>query len=371
MLRRMRCSLKKLTATTWFDVVFICIMGLLPLTWFRGSLIAGMDLPFPLAPAHQLMRESASAWAPAINLGATGPAFRIITYCMMDSTLRWFGFSAVGAEKVFFVFWFAGAGLSAYFLIRVILPDRRLAAVLGALFYMLDPYTMFVRWYELNLWLFFYAMIPSMLALFILVIRTGRLRYVGFFLLASLLMSPAFANLGSLAMLALVLGGYLITYLVQNLRARDRVLMALRYTLILTVLFIGISMWWVLPTLSTMRQEVQTRQTPETTMSRVEFASRNSGFFQVLRLNGYCWSDLPFGGTQDPAVPNAKSYGNPLFGVLGWIIPVLGIAGLWQIRHHKGLVWPGILWVIGVFFMMGVHPPLGGLSRWMFQALPG
>ncbi len=357
--------------STWFDVVIICLVGLLPLTWFRGSLIAGMDLPFPLAPTHQLMWESTSAWIPAMNLGAAGPAFRIATYCMMNSTLHWFGFSAVGVEKILFVFWFAGAGLSAYFLIRILVPNRRLAAVMGALFYMLNPYAMFVRWYELNFWPFFYALIPLMLALFILVIRTGRLRYVGFFLLASLLISPAFANLGSLAMLALVLGGYLITYLVQNRRARDRIWMAFRYTLILTVLFIGISMLWVLPTVSNVRQEAQIQQTPETAMERVEFTSRNSGFFQVLRLNGYCWSDLPLGGTQDPAVPYAKSYGNPFFGILGWIIPILGIAGLWQIRHHRGLVWPGILWVIGVFFMMGVHPPLGGLSRWMFQAIPG
>jgi hypothetical protein len=363
---------RKITHNTWFDVAIICLVGLLPLTWFRGSLIAGMDLPFPLAPANQLMWESSSLWNPAVNLGAASPSFRLATYGMMNSTLHWFGFSAVGVEKIFFVFWFAGAGLSAYFLIRVLLPDRRLAAVMGALFYMLNPYTMFVRWYELNFWQFFYALIPLMLALFILVIRTGRLRYVAFFLLASLLMSPAFANLGSIAVLSLVLGGYLVTYVVQNRRARDKVWLALRYTLILAVLFIGISMWWVLPTASGLQQEASVRQTPESTLERVEFTSSESRLDRVLRLNGYCWLDLDYADDPgNPVIPYAESYNTPLIWILGWLIPALAIAGLWKVRRNPGLVWPAVLWVGGVFFMKGIQPPLGAVTRWMYETIPG
>ena len=370
--RRIRPLLIGAANSTWLDVVVICLIGLLPLAWFRGSLIAGMDLPFPLAPAHQLMRESASLWDPAVNLGAASPSFRLAAYGVMNSSLCWLGFSAVAAEKVFFVLWFAGAGLSMYFLIRVLLPHRRLAALTGALFYMLNPYTMLVRWYELNLWQFFYAFIPLLLALFVLVIRTGRLRYVGFFLLASLVMSPAFANLGALAILALVLGGYLVTYVAQNRGSREKVWLALRYALILTVLFTGIGMWWILPSAAGLQQEASIRQTPESTLERVEFTARGSRLDRVLRLSGYCWLHLDYADDPgNPVIPYAENYDTALTWVLGWIIPLLAIAGLWKVRRNPGLVWPAVLWVGGIFFMKGLQPPLGGVTRWLYETVPG
>jgi len=180
-----RC--KGLIRGTRVDAAVILLAGLLPLFWFRGSLIAGMDLPWPLSSPSYLVRSAASTWNPALCLGTADVSFRSALYFVISLGLHKLGFSLLATEKFWFVFWFAGAGLSMYFLIRALVPGNRLAALGGALFYMFNPYVMVVRLYELNLWLFFYALAPAVLALFATSIRTGRKLHVAGFLLASLL----------------------------------------------------------------------------------------------------------------------------------------------------------------------------------------
>ncbi|MDD5668390.1 MAG: hypothetical protein PHS26_13965, partial [Actinomycetota bacterium] len=364
-------SLRSFTDRAWFDVILISLAGLLPLTWFRGALIAGWDLPWPIGDPQYLMKASMSTWNPSVCLGAPDPSFRVGVYLAGNLGLDGIGLSGQGAEMLWFVLLFAGTGLSAYALIRVLYPGHRLAAVTGALFYMFNPYYMIVRWGALNLWPFFYAFLPLMLALFILLIRSGRLRYLIAFLLVGVVVSPSHANLGSVVILAIALGGYLVVYLVQNRRAREKVRLALLYTLILAVLFLGISMWWVLPSITSLQAEASSRLEPGTTMEVVEWSSEYSTWHRVLRLQGYQGVEGEYLGSDDPVTPYAEDYYTPLTWILGWMIPALAIAGLWKVRRNPGLVWPAILWVAGVFLMKGIQPPLGGIARWMYQTIPG
>jgi hypothetical protein len=363
--------LKRFLNTTWSDVALIFLAGLLPLTWFRGSLISAMDLPWPMLSPQHVAKAALSTWNPGLCLGAQDISYRQSVYLLGNLSLSKLGLSGLTIEKLWFVFWFAGAGLSAYFLIRVLVPRHRIAAVVGGLFYMLNPFAMQVRWYELNLLPFYYALIPLLLAFFVLLIRTGRLRYMAGFLIAAVLLSPSHANLGTLAMVGIVLAGYLIVFLVQNRKAREKIWLALRYTLILAILWAGISMWWILPSAASLREEVSLRQEPGTTVNLVELASQNSTWDKVLRLQGYWGFDEVYGNASDPLFPYAKSYDDSLIAVLGWIIPILALIGVWLARRYKGLVWPAFLWLGSLFFMKGIQPPLGGLTKWMYQSLPG
>jgi|GEM_PF-2697718 len=368
-LETVRRAARSFSATTWFDVALISAVGLLPLTWFRGSVIAGWDLPWPVLDPGYVTKTAVSTWNPALCLGAPDIYVRALPYFLGSAVLRKVGFSPLATEMLWFFFWFAGAGLSMYLLIRVLLPGRRLAAVTGALFYMLNPFAMMVRWHELNLWLFFYTLAPLMLALFILCIRSGRRGYFAAFLLAAFLLSPGHVNLGSVIMLALVLGGYLVTYLVQNRRARDMVKAALRRTAILAVLWLGISAWWILPSIASLRQEAKITKEPGNTTDILKWTSEDSSWHKVLRLQGYWAFDEDNSGTEDPLLTYARDYGSAPIDVLSWLIPALGIAGLSRVRRNKGLVWPAALWVTSVFFMKGVQPPLGGFTRALFSAL--
>jgi len=363
--------LKGLAGSTWFDLAVVFLVGLLPIFWFRGSLIAGVDLPWPLASPQYLVKTAASGWNPSLCLGTADVSFRSAVYFLAGLSLSKLGLNGVTAEKLCFIFCFAGAGLSMYALLRVLVPGRRLAALGAALFYMLNPYTMVVRWYELNLWIFFYTLIPLLLAMFALSLRTGRKMHMAGFLLVSLLITMSHANLGSVVMVALVLGGYLATYLVLNRRSREKIKKALACTLILAVLWLGISGWWILPSLASLRQEASFRQKTETTMELVEMTSRDSTWDRVLRLRGYWAFNEEYMGSGDPLFTYAGSYNRAYIDILGWLIPALGLAGLWGARRHKELFWPGILWLGSLFFMKGLQPPLGGLTRWIFESIPG
>jgi len=362
-----RC--KGLIRGTRVDAAVILLAGLLPLFWFRGSLIAGMDLPWPLSSPSYLVRSAASTWNPALCLGTADVSFRSALYFVISLGLHKLGFSLLATEKFWFVFWFAGAGLSMYFLIRALVPGNRLAALGGALFYMFNPYVMVVRLYELNLWLFFYALAPAVLALFATSIRTGRKLHVAGFLLASLLVTMSYANLGSVIMLAMLLGGYLVVYLVQNRRSRERMKRALGCASVLAVLWLGINAWWILPSISSLRQEASFRQKNESTMELLEMTSRESAWHRVLRLQGYWAFDQE--EADEPLFPYARRYERSHVDALGWLIPALGFAGLWRVRRERELLWPGILWLASAFFMKGTRPPLGSLTRWIFASLPG
>jgi hypothetical protein len=371
MLKRLYAALKAFSATTWFDLAIVFLVGLLPLTWFRGSLIAGWDLPWPICDPAYVARTATSAWNPALCLGAPDIYVRALPYFVGSMFLGKLGLSSLTVEKLWFIFWFAGGGLSMYFLIRVLVPGRRLAAVSGALFYMLNPFTMMVRWHEMNLWLFYYALVPLLLALFALSIRSGRKGYVAAFLAAAVLISPGHVNLGSVVMLALVLGGYLVTYLVQNRRARDKVKRALLYTLVMAVLWLGISAWWILPSLASLRHEAGILKEPGSTTDILTWTSSESAWHRVLRLRGYWAFRAVNAGTDEPVIPYAREYANTFMDLLSWMIPALGIAGLCKIKRYRGLVWPAVLWVGSVFFMKGVRPPLGGFTKALFSVLPG
>jgi hypothetical protein len=363
--------LKAFAKTTYFDLALIFMIGLLPLTWFRGAVIAGMDLPWPMLNAQYVAKTAFYVWNPTQCLGAQDIYSRPLTYFLGNFGLSKLGLSTLTIDKLWFVFWFAGAGLSAYFLIRVLVPRHRLAAVIGALFYMLNPFTMIVRWHELNLWLFFYAMVPLLWAFFALLIRTGKLRYLAGFLVAALLFSPSHTNLGSLVMLAIILGGYLIVYLIQNRQARQKVLLALRYTLILIILWVAVNMWWILPSATSLRHEAGLVQEPGNTVQLAEMISKESTWDRVLRLQGYWAFSIDYSGTDDPVISYTKTYDSSLIAVLGWIIPILALAGVLMMRRYKGLVWPAFLWLGSLFFMKGVQAPFGGLIKWMYQSLPG
>ncbi len=56
-------------ARSWLYPAIIFLVGLLPLTWLRGSVIAGMDYPYPLTDPGTLLAETLSTWGNGVGLG--------------------------------------------------------------------------------------------------------------------------------------------------------------------------------------------------------------------------------------------------------------------------------------------------------------
>lgn len=365
-------NLKKIFAriNRKFDVLLLLLLGLLPLTWFRGKIIAGGDFTFPIADPEVLLKESISMWNPTLALGIRSSTFRLLPYTLTNCLLRKIGFNAMHMDILLFVFWFTGAGLSTYCLIMTIFKGERIKATLGALFYMFNPYSMVVRWYELNFWQFFYAFMPLVLAFFIRIIRTKRLIDIFKFLLATLLLSLSFGNIGSLILMLIVLGVYFSFYLLINLKRINEVKSAIFLLLIVFLLFFAVHAWWILPTLGSWKQEATMRETPDTIEERLSFTSRKSSFINVIRLKGYCWTDLTYGGTNDPAIPYMKSYENNIHNILSWSIPVMALIGIIYIKKYKDIKWLAILWGIFSFFMKGTQPPLGNITKWLIMKIP-
>ncbi len=349
----------------WLWTLPIIWAGLLPLTWFRGSLIAGLDLPWHLARPGYLLLTALSMWNPLGALGDPGLNFRFLPYALINWVLYVLGLSPIAIEQFFFVLWFMGAGLSAYSMVRCILPESRGAALIGGLFYMFNPYTMAVRWYELNFWNFFYAFAPLAMALWIKGLSTLRFRYLVALQGTLLLMAPSFSNLAAPLMLALVLGSYIPVHLLKVVRSHVSLAATFRYVAAAVLLSAATNLWWIVPSVFTLPFEIPVRTFSD---DRLTFTSQRTTLAMVLRLKGYWGFDLTYGGTQDPMFPYASWYSsNRIFGAIGWLIPLLGLAGAVRWRRNSAVVWATAFTCISLFFMKGLQPPLQEVTRWLYD----
>lgn len=138
---------RKIKKPLFFDIVLILVLGLLSLTWFRGNyLISGGDfgMPFDRLKYLQLMF---STWEETYSLGA--PDYRqiasLIPYALWGGATEVLGLSLVFWEKSLFYIWFAGGGLSMYYLCSV-LGMGRVGKLAASIFYMLNPFSLIIIW---------------------------------------------------------------------------------------------------------------------------------------------------------------------------------------------------------------------------------
>lgn len=78
---------------------FIFLLGLIPLLWFKGELITGTDVDFPLFPEERL-EERFYTWYPKIQLG-TNRSNNIgsLPYFLVVFLFSKLGFSLIVVEK--------------------------------------------------------------------------------------------------------------------------------------------------------------------------------------------------------------------------------------------------------------------------------
>ena len=270
-----------------------------------------------------------------------------------------------------------------YIFIRNTIPVnyryRISAAVIGALFYMYNPYWLF-RIQPTPHLIYLIALLP----LFALFCRQALLtrtllsrRTVQKIILAgltTLLMTPGLANLAGAAVAMLFVGLYLLLLSIHKKVLRRFFIIAPVIGLLILVL----NLWWIWPNLqhatvqSALTREgiymTQTLQTLET--------SGDAGWTTYPRvIRGFTFPIVPedSSGIGGAIPPDSHIFERPLFIFIEWPIAVIAFGSLYSktIRQKTDSLPLLITTVILIpFVLVGFHPPFGGIVRWLVENVP-
>ena len=359
---------------TTFEVILILLVGLVPLIWFKDSLLINFhDFNFSLRP---IVNRFFYTWED-IHAPGSGNTRHLaeIFYRSFIALPTKLGISLATMEKMYFVLVFISSGLSMYYLTSILVPkeQRGVAPLASAFFYMFNPFIMNDLWHILFL-VDFYALFPLIFALYIKGLREKRFFIYSFLISAifATILSHAMVNPVSLVIGSLILFSYLIAYLIDKRKDRHKVINAFKFNLYLAIVWLFLNSWWLFPQISTLSQEFSyatgaTEDIGITTSSILQVESKRSTLLNVFRLGGGWGFNGEYKG--DAYVSYAEVYSTPFFQIIGFLIPILVFYGLLK-KGVKHSFYFGVLAIIGLFLIKGTQPPFGGAFLWIFKNIP-
>lgn len=350
----------------------VVIWGFTPLLWFQsGQLIATADLFLPITPAD--WHSQLYLWNSRFGTGAewmTGPSALLSTG--LTAAVMALGGSERLAQQTDFVLWFLLPGLTMWWLLRQVWPDRRfdVARLIAVNLYMFNLF-LEALWAGNKAGLSAYAAMPLLLGIVLRAFRTGQWwSHAAAFALASILASGASTN--PQVTLVMIIGlfiavGCYVAARVRSWREAGRVAGFLGLSALLTV---GCHAFWFFPQLL-MAQDPGMAQGlkafAKETMGWLGGLSAFTSLYNVARMQGaWTW----YQGWVEPYHTYSGLYReSPIWLGLSWGWLALVGLGVASTRRWVDAVFL-ILAVVGVAFSTGIHPPLGKVYEWMVFNVP-
>jgi hypothetical protein len=364
----------------FLPLIIIFLLGLLPLSYFHsGSEIFGAD-----TGGYLFQKLYPYLWD---NI-QTGTGFYNwysplrIPYEIFYKFLNIIGVSLPFSQILLLCILFVGAGMSMYFFVTSLLSEnakRHFIATGAAIFYMFNPYSMFIwsPWGAGISFLVAYASYPLVFALFIRGLRSKKTLQSGIvFAVGSLIFvagndNPPFTIITIFSLL-LYLAFHLL-FISKNTQER---IAAFRFAFIAMALYILVNLWWiatVIPDLGSISQNISTSNP----LGILQNFSSYSSILNVLRMYGYPgWQAYFLGRPSFSEVPTLIY--NPFFIFASLLPPIIfGLALMLKNRwvKEKGIAKMFLFffpfYLLALFLSKGVQPPLGGVYLWLFEHLPG
>lgn len=350
--------------------MFLSILGLLPLTWFKNDFIVGGDFSYPLAHMSSLWLNYVYIWVDKLALGLVNSrAIPQFPFMFLLTVADNAGISTAISERILFYFLFSVSGISIYLLVNL-LPfdgDKRTVAIFSALFYMFNPFNIVFYWHILDGMIFVYTFLPMLLVLYLQWFKTTKFYYGLLFILTSFFAGYTFSNPLVIPLLWMLLLSF--NLMIRDDRGSGYVFKFIFKAGILWSLANG---WWLIPLFGSIYDEfgglTATIGTPWDTLTSF---SVNTSFLNLIRLSDLYWAfrETFFG---DPYYTYAPIYSSGLFIIISFIPAVLIVLLLTKLSVRKEtskvLLILFSLTLFYLFLAKGNHAPFGEeLYRILFR----
>lgn len=349
-------------------MIFLLFLGFVPFLWYRqGAIIHGVDISLPIS-IQTFFSKGISCWDFSINAGKDSvlslpklPEFNVLKF------IGFLGFSPEKIEIIFFVLIFQLTFFSFYFFLCQFEKNGNIfVPFFGSLFYIFNFFSL-TRYEAIDRPIFYISIgVPLILGLMIKNSQKEKLINYFFLGLSSILFSIAAINIPTLLMGGFVISVFMIFFIGEPLAARKflefrkRLLLGIKYFTV----FLVFNLFWFVPFLMKGTPGAVFQQTAPAHW--LDPISKNTSFSNVIRLMGaWYWYE---GWEGKPYAPYAQIYfQNKIFVFLTWMVPFVCSLGFLLIKKKKDRLFFGFLALIGIILSMGVHPPLGGLYRFLYN----
>lgn len=345
-------------------ILFFSLVSLLLVTiWFKnGNLFLGAEEGVPFYNLDLTLKIYSATWleeflgiAYLIDI-AKMPFFSGLAF------LQNLGINSFFLQTGTFFLFLAGGSLSCYFLFQRLFKDikmSRLAAFMGALFYLLNPYSIGDVWSRgIYNQFFAYLYYPLFLWLFVLYLDKAKYLYLFLGLLISFIFSSAMGNPSYAISLWVLMGVYFLVYFLKNIRNISEIK---KITLGMFVYFTGwvmINSWWLI---------VFVAYAPSA------YLTEGSGFQNALESFQAVSQQVPFINTI--RLFHAIRFGSDFYGTVydNWglilISFLLPLVIFCSARWYKSFSYTFLasLFVAGFIVCMGSNPPFGAVFTYLFE----
>ncbi len=252
------------------------------------------------------------------------------------------------------------SGLSGMYAVSKKLIKDEKAALIIALFYLLNIYSMSQIWGRLlttgtTLW----AYLPWFLLTWMEWVTTGQKKYFFSFLLLSIPYSYAFGQPSAVLVLWLIAGIYTVTSLTIPL-GKNRKIIARAvaawggWTVANT--------WWIYPYLKMGANSFETINQSKENLSSLAGVSQFFPISQILLLRQTAiFSSTNYGGWY----LSSEAYW------ISWLILVFVLLGVFFLHKNRSYLFVFLVFVFGLIISKGTNAPFGEqLFSWLFQTIP-
>ena len=347
--------------------IVILVFGLVVFTWFRGNpYLFGSDTGFPI----NIKTVNEYFYILPFNSAFGGPDIAKFTVLspigllLKTYALTGLPYSAPVFERLWVYVTFAFSGISMYFLLTVLFPEKNFfARMFGSLVYMFNFFFMWL-WIDLPFLTIAYAFFPLIFALYIKGIEEKKgFLYAGLLaLLWTILLSSGYglpwAATNWLAIISF------LSFSIVVYRNKGRIKRAIVFTGLLLGSWIALNAFWLISLAKSFSTELSRNALPGVNVSDL-FANNSVSISNGLRFLGPPTYTL---GSYKGSLyfPWYNIYSSPIIEFISFFIPCLVVFSLFT-KKRKNLIFFGLFTILFLFLVKGPNPPLGSINSLLFS----
>jgi len=340
-------------------------LGLFPIIWTQGRLLAGFDIPiFP--NMREYLSHSFFLWDDRLYLGNPSASIGLIFPVQVPwAIFESIGISMANRTTIMLCAMFAATGMGMYYFISVMDPTRQqLSRLAAAVFYMFNLFSLqFFSWQQYSL-IMAYIVLPVCLGLYKAAYEQHRYRNLAVIAILSLFITPQYTP--SFILFWGVIFAYTCYVLVLGPGSR---IFIVKFFVFSGLLAIAVSVPFLIA-LSSLTV-VPITAWAERSKASVDFYMSQASTINIFRLMGfYTWG-------QENVVPH-YSFGeiyfqSPIMIFLTFLVP-LGVFGAMLIDKRPPKDIKFFLWYLPLSLLLTTGPsgPFGQrFYEWIHNTIPG
>jgi len=351
------------------------LLGLVPLSWFHGKLIAGEE--FYALNYAKWIGIFGKAWEPYLNYGEPSILIPLKVQAFFFFLFDHMGLSAYSAQIIWYVFLWAATAVVCYLFLEKVFEKSvsGFALFVATIYYVYNPFFLNISPFLTPPRIIFIAL-PVVLNILYTVFKQKNVmvRQMFNFSIIIFLASPVFVNLpAGVVIIALIGLGLAYKYLILDKNYKNFLISSVY----LSIFCVIVSLWWLMPVMQETLSRSDLIKTTSSTFTAVASSRINDVLSQFgswafrEKIYGYDYYYFPYYKAYDTFPLLFLRYIPFIFIILGayYLITIIKLRKELSIRDEF-FIFILFIFCIFTFLSKGASGILGGVYEFMYLNFP-